>query len=148
SAGFFDGATLGIYFAYIYQYGFSAIWLFIGLFLGFIIFRRYSGLVKQKANELEVYTMSEYFYRLLGKRNGLMFSFFLIIQFFLLLIVNLIVSGKILSVILPIPYYIAVIIGGLIILSYLLLAGFKAVVRTDFFQVIVMFAMCLMVAGV
>ncbi|MDP3727821.1 MAG: sodium:solute symporter family protein [bacterium] len=145
SAGFFDGATLSIYVAYLYLYGFSAIWLFVGIALGFLFVRKYAHKIKQKADELHVYSMPEYFFKILGKRNGLMFSFFLVLQFFLLLIVNLIISGKILSVIFPIPYFLAVIISGTIILTYLLLAGFKAVVRTDFFQMIIMFVMSLSV---
>lgn len=145
SAGYFDGATTAIYIAYVYQYGFSAIWMFVGIALGFLLFRKYAWKIKQKADELKVYSMSEYFFRVLGKKNGLMFSFFLVVQFFLLLIVNLIISGKILSVIFPIPYFLAVLIGGMIVLTYLLLAGFKAVIRTDFFQLIIMFVMCLSV---
>lgn len=145
SAGFFDGSVLAIYLAYIYQYGFSAIWLFVGLALGFLLLKKYAGKIKQKADELKVYSMPEYFFRILGKKNGLMFSFFLVLQFFLLLIVNLIISGKVLAAIFPIPYFLAVIIGGLIVLTYLLLAGFKAVIRTDFFQLIIMFIMTLTV---
>lgn len=68
------------------------------------------------------------------------------LQFFLLLIVNLIISGKVLSAIFPVPYFLAVLISGAIVLTYLLLAGFKAVVRTDFFQMIIMFVMSLSVA--
>ncbi len=143
SAGFFDGATLSIYLAFIYQYGFSAIWLFIGLALGFLLLRKYAGKIKEKADQMKAYSMPEYFYRVFGKRCALMFSFLLVLQFFLLLIINLIISGKVLSAIFPIPYPAAVIIGGLIVLTYLLLAGFKAVVRTDFFQLIIMFVMCL-----
>src|SRR3989344_5312598 len=146
SAGFFDGSVLAIYLAYIYQYGFSAIWLFVGLALGFLLLKKYAGRIKQKADELKVYSMPEYFFRILGKKNGLMFSFFLVLQFFLLLIVNLIISGKVLSTIFPIPYFLAVLIGGAIVLTYLLLAGFKAVVRTDFFQLTIMFVMSLSVA--
>ncbi len=145
SAAFFDGAFLAIYIAYIYQYGFSAIWLFVGLALGLLLLKKYAGKIKQKADELKVYSMPEYFFRILGKKNGLMFSFFLVLQFFLLLIVNLVISGKILSAIFPIPYFLSVIIGGGIILTYLLLAGFKAVVRTDFFQVIIALIMVLSV---
>jgi len=141
SAAFFDGAFLAIYIAYVYQYGFSAIWLFIGLALGLLLLKKYAGKIKQKADELKVYSMPEYFFRILGKKNGLMFSFFLVLQFFLLLIVNLVISGKVLSAIFPIPYFLSVIIGGAIVLTYLLLAGFKAVVRTDFFQVIIAFVM-------
>lgn len=145
SAGYFDGATTAIYIAYVYQYGFSAIWMFVGIALGFILFRKYAWKIKQKADALKVYSMSEYFYRVLGKSNGLMFSFFLVLEFFLLLIVNLIISGKILTVIFPIPYFLAVLLGGIIVLTYLLLAGFKAVIQTDFFQLIIMFIMCLSV---
>ncbi len=146
SAGYFDGATIAVYIAYVYQYGFSAIWIFVGIGLGFLFVRKYAWRIKQKADELGVYSMPEYFFKILGKRNGLMFSFFLVLQYFLLLIVNLIISGKILAAIFPIPYVLAVFIGGGIVLTYLLLAGFKAVVRTDFFQLVIMFVMSLSVA--
>src|SRR3989338_1209713 len=75
-----------------------------------------------------------------------MFSILLVLQYFLLLIVNLIISGKVLSAIFPIPYFLSVMIGGAIVLTYLLLAGFRAVVRTDFFQLTIMFVMSLSVA--
>jgi SSS family solute:Na+ symporter len=146
SATFFDGSVLAVYIAYVYQYGFSAIWLFIGLALGFLLLRKYAGKIKQKADELQVYSMPEYFYRVLGKRNGLMFTVFILVQLFALLIINLIISGKVLSSIFPIPYWGSVLIGGGIILSYLLLAGFKAVLRTDFFQLVIMFVVSLTVA--
>ncbi|HEY4501429.1 MAG TPA: sodium:solute symporter family protein [Candidatus Paceibacterota bacterium] len=146
SASFFDGAILSVYLAYIYLYGFSAIWLFVGISIGFLFVRKYAWKIKQEADELRAYSMPEYFFRVLGKKNGLMFSFFLVLQFFLLLIVNLIISGKVLSTIFPIPYFLAVLIGGAIVLTYLLLAGFKAVVRTDFFQLTIMFVMSLSVA--
>lgn len=147
SAGFFDGATLSIYLAYIYQYGLSAAWMFVGVAIGFILLRHFYALkIKKKADELQVYSMPEYFFRTFGKRTGLMFTGLLVLQFFLLLIVNFIIAGKVLSLIFPIPYYISVIIGGAVILSYLLLAGFKAVVKTDFFQLIIMFIMSLTVA--
>ncbi len=146
SAAFFDGFMLSVYIAYVYQYGFSAIWLFVGLALGLLLLKKYAWKIKQKADAMRVYSMSEYFYRVLGKRNGLMFSLFLILQFFLVLIVNLIISSKVLSAIFPISYLFALVIGGAIVLAYLLLAGFKAVVRTDFFQVIIGLTMALTVA--
>ncbi|MDD5026406.1 MAG: hypothetical protein PHH13_03450 [Candidatus Peribacteraceae bacterium] len=145
SAGFFDGATLSIYLAYVYQFGFSALWAFVGAALGYIVLRHFSGRAKMLADQLRCYSMPEYFGRIIGWRSGLAFSAILIFQFFLLAIVDLVVSGKILSSIFPIPYAAAVSIGGAIILSYLLLAGFKAVVRTDFFQLIIMFVMSISV---
>lgn len=148
SAGFFDGATLSIYLAYIYLYGLSAIWLFVGLALGFILLRKYAWKIKQIADANNAYSMPEYFYKVLGKRNGLMFSFLLVLQFFLLLILNFVISGKVLSSIFGIPYYVSVVVGGVVILTYLLLAGFKAVVRTDFFQLLIMILMSVSVAVV
>ncbi len=147
SAGFFDGATLSIYLAYIYLYGMSATWLFVGLAIGFILLRKYyAHIIKRKADEAHAYTMPEYFFKIFGKRNGLMFSFLLVLQYFLLMAVNFIIAGKVLSLIFPLPYYISVIIGGIVILTYLLLAGFKAVIKTDFFQLVIMFVMTLTVA--
>ena len=147
SAGFFDGAVLSIYLAYIYQYGMSAVWMFVGLAIGFILLRKYYALIiKRKADEVQAYTMPEYFFKIFGKHNGLIFSFLLVFQYFLLMVVNFIIAGKVLSLIFPLPYYISVIIGGVVILSYLLLAGFKAVIKTDFFQLVIMLVMSLTVA--
>ncbi len=148
SAGFFDGSTLSIYLAYMYKFGLSAIWLFIGLSLGFLVLKRFAPRIKKKADELKVYTMPEYFHRTIGERSGLAYSLVLTIAFFFWLTVNLIVSGQVLSAIFPLPYELSVAIGGGIILTYLLLAGFKAVVRTDVFQLLIMTFMTLMVATV
>jgi SSS family solute:Na+ symporter len=145
TAGFFDSAVLSVYVAYLYQYGFSAIWIFVGIIVGFIILRIYAARIKQKADTMKVYSMPEYFFKILGKKNGLMFSIFLVIQFIIFLIINFIVAGKVLSAIFPVHYAVAVIFGGLIILTYLLMAGFKAVIRTDFFQLIITFVMALTV---
>ncbi len=70
SAGFFDGAVLSIYLAYIYQYGMSATWMFVGLAIGFILLRkRYALIIKRKADEVQAYTMPEYFFKIFGKHN-------------------------------------------------------------------------------
>jgi len=145
TAGFFDSAVLALYIGYLYQYGFSAIWIFIGFIAGFICLRRFAGRIKAQADSMGVYSMPEYFYKILGKRNGLLFSIFLVIQFFIFLVINFIVAGEVFSVIFGISYPIAVVIGALIVLTYLMMAGFKAVIKTDFFQLIITFIMCLTV---
>jgi Na+/proline symporter len=147
TAGMFDGAILSIYIAYVYQYGFSAIYFFLGMSFGFLLFRFFVKKIKFKADELQAYSMPEYFFKILGKKNGVMFSIFLVIQFFGYLIINFILSGKVFVAIFNnIPYPVAVCIGGIIILSYLLLAGFKAVIRTDFYQLLIMIIMTCTVA--
>lgn len=148
SAGWFDGVTLSIYLAYVYQFGLAALSLFIGIGFGFLLFRYFAARIKRTADTLQVYSMPEYFLHSLGKRNAILFSVFLIVQFFGYLIINFILSGKVLSHLFPaIPYPLAVGVGAAIILTYLLLAGFKAVVRTDFYQLIIMVTMTVMSAA-
>ena len=83
SAAFFDGFMLSVYIAYIYQYGFSAIWMFVGLALGLLLLKKYAWRIKQKADELKVYSMPEYFYRMLGREMGSCFRCFSYSNFFL-----------------------------------------------------------------
>lgn len=147
TAGFFDGATLSVFLAYIYQFGLSAIWLFVGAAAGLLSLRLFAHRIKEKADALKVYAMPEYFLHVIGKRSGLLFSFVLVLVFFLLLTVNLIVSGKVLAAIFPLSYPLAVSVGGAIIVTYLLLAGFKAVVRTDVFQLLIAAVMSITVAA-
>jgi len=146
TAGIFDGAVLSIYIAYVYQYGLSAMWFFVGLSLGFLLFRRFATRIKERSDSMKAYSMPEYFYRLYGERTGLMFSTFLVVQFFGYLVVNFILSAKVLRAIFPsLPYGLCVMVGAAIILSYLLLAGFRAVVKTDFYQLLIMVVMCVTV---
>jgi Na+/proline symporter len=148
AAGWFDGVTLTVYIAYVYAYGFPALSLFIGISGGFLLFRHFASRIKRKADDLGAYSMSEYFSHILGKKNGILFSVFLITQFSGYLIINFILSGKVLSQLFPfLGYPLAVVVGAVIILTYLLLAGFKAVVRTDFYQLLIMIVMVLLAAS-
>lgn len=146
TAGYFDGATLAFYMAYVYQYGLSALWLFIGFAVGFLILRRFAPHIKRVADERDIYSLPEYFYKTIGPMSGIMFSVILVTAFSLLLVVNLIVSGKVLSAIFSLSYPVAVSIGGVIILTYLFLAGLKAVIKTDIFQFLIMVVMSVSVA--
>jgi SSS family solute:Na+ symporter len=147
SAGYFDGVTLSIYIAYVYQYGFAALALFVGLSGGFFLFRMFAPRIKRRADEINAYSMPEFFLHVLGKKNAMVISLILLTQYFAYLLVNFILAGKVLSTLFPtIPYGVAVSVGGAIILTYLLWAGFKAVVRTDFFQLAIMICMTLSAA--
>ena len=42
AAGYFDGSILAVYIAYIYQFGFSAIWFFVGFSIGFLVLRQFA----------------------------------------------------------------------------------------------------------
>lgn len=147
SAGYFDGVTLSIYIGYVYQYGFAGLALFVGLSVGFLVFRIFAPRIKKLGDELNAYSMPEFFLHRLGKKNAMIISAFLLTQYFAYLVVNFILSGKVLATLFPqLTYPVAVSIGSIVIVTYLLLAGFKAVVRTDFFQFGIMIAMTLLAA--
>src|SRR6266508_3208526 len=57
TAGMFDGAILAIYIAYVYQYGLSALWFFVGLGLGFLVLRRFAPIIRAKADDIGAYSM-------------------------------------------------------------------------------------------
>ncbi len=103
SAGYFDGVTLSIYIAYVYQFGFAAIALFVGLSGGFLVFRVFAPRIKRMADEINAYSMPEFFLHVLGKKNALVISVILLTQYFAYLLVNFILAGKVLSTLFPIP---------------------------------------------
>src|SRR2546421_10495832 len=101
AAGWFDGVTLATYTAYVYLFGFGALSLFVGIGGGFLLFRLFAARIKRTADQLKVYSMPEFFYALLGKRNGILFSIFLIVQFAGYLLINFILSGQVLGQVFP-----------------------------------------------
>ncbi|MFH1744974.1 MAG: sodium:solute symporter family protein [bacterium] len=142
SAGFLGGGLLVAYVSYVYQFGMSAIWIFAGIALGFLLLLVYHKRLKVLADKEEFYTISDYFKFKYGKNVGMISAIAVILYFLFFLIIEFIAGGRILSGILNIPYFYSVLIMALVVLIYLGLGGFKSVVKTDVFQylVIVLFA--------
>lgn len=129
------GAILLVFTALLYLYGFSAMWYFIGIVLGYLIFVPFASSLHKKSNA-GYYTLSDYFYHNYGKTSSYFASTITIIVMVGFLIINLIAASKVFEFFTGLSFWLSAILVAGIILIYLLLAGFKAVVKTDILQYI------------
>lgn len=127
------GSILMTFTAVIYLFGFSAIWLFFGAGIGYLIFIPFSKKIHLDSNE-RFYTLADYFSQRYGKRTALFASLLSAFYAIGLLAINLIAATKIFAFFSGISYGTSAIIISTTILIYLLFAGFNAVVKTDVLQ--------------
>jgi len=127
------------YSALVYLFGAGAIWYFIGAVFGYFTFYFFAKKIKRIADEKEYYTLADFFFDKKGKVAGLLVSLVIVISMFGWVIVNLTGGAKIITEYSAINFESAVTIMGIVILSYLTIGGFKAVVKTDFIQALGLF---------
>jgi len=134
TASFIGANTLLVYTAFVFMFGISAFWTFIGYMIGFYIFGFFGVYLKKKADKKKYYTLSDYFHDRYGKKMALVATFAVFIIYFGSLINQYIGGAKVLSEISGWSYEIALVLVASVILAYLIMGGFKAVVKTDAFQ--------------
>lgn len=134
SAGFLDGFVLVSYTGYVYIYGWSAMALFVGIALGFVLFFIFAKELNAEGRENKYYGMSDYFEKRYGHRAALLVSVFNIVFYIALVLIQFIFGSKILSEISSLPYTLCLLIVALMLLSYVAFGGFRAVLLTDMFQ--------------
>ncbi len=127
------GAILLIYVALLYMYGFSAMWFFIGVSAGYLLFIPFAVRL-HKAHGKKHYTLADYFFHSYGKVSGYCASAINIFVMLAWLVLNLIAGSKVLSFFTGLSFEISAAIVAAIVLVYLLIGGFKAVVTTDILQ--------------
>lgn len=132
-------AILLTYTALVYLYGLGAYWYFIGSVLGLFVFYFFGKKVKKLGDEQKFYTLSDFFFYLKGPVAGYLSAIVVMIIMFGWVVLNFTAGAKLVQEYTPIGYNWSVIIIGVIILSYLLAGGFKAVVKTDIIQTIGIF---------
>lgn len=129
------GAIIMAYTALVFLYDLSAIWYFFGTLLGYIFFLPFAiKLFKQ--SKKKQYTLAEYFYKNYGKINGNITNILTIIIMLGFLIINLIAASSVFNFFTQISFSISASIIIISILIYMILGGFKAVVKTDLVQYI------------
>lgn len=140
-ASFLGGGVLIAFTAYVYQFGLSAIWFFTGISAGLLIFLFLYKKLKALADEKKFYTLSDYFYLRYGKRVGLLSAIIIFIWAFCLILMQFIAGGRVLATISGFSYQTSVFIMGIVVFIYLVLGGFRAVVKTDIFQYLIVLLM-------
>ena len=139
------GPILMIFVALVYLWGFSALWYFIGMVLGILLFIPFSLKLKENSKQ-RFYTLADYFKYNYGKKSAIfasLLSIFLMLGF---LVINLMAGTKIFVFFTGWAFWLCASIMVFIVLIYLLMGGFKAVVKTDIIQYFAMIFIMAMLA--
>lgn len=140
-ASYIGGAAIVAYTAYVYDFGISAIAVFIGTSAGFLIFIPYALKLRDKSSEKKFITLSDWFYYKYNKRVGAVSAVILFVVYFGMLLNQFIAGSSILAGISGWSYETALFFSSIIIAVYLVAGGFKSVIKTDIFQYIVLFVL-------
>jgi len=122
-----------------YDMGFGAIWFWVGFALGLLCLGLAAKKIKTLADEHDFLTISDYLFTKFDYKTGILGAIIFFIAFFALLVGQFIAGGSLFAPLLGISYPIAVVIMGVGTLVYLLLGGFKAIIKTDLLQFLIMF---------
>jgi Na+/proline symporter len=137
--GTFVGAmTLLVYTAFVYTFGISALWIFVGYFIGFLGFIPFALYLKDYSEGKRFYTIADFFREKFGTRISLLVVSVIFIWYYGTLSAQLVGGGKVLQELTDIDYKLSVIIICIVIITYIVFGGFKSVVATDVFQFIAM----------
>ncbi|GAB4320649.1 MAG: sodium/proline symporter [Bacteroidales bacterium] len=147
-ASYVGGAAIVLYSAYVYQFGISAIAVFVGTAAGFIAFIPYAVKLRRLSAEEKFLTLPDWLYFNFGRRTGMTAAIILGVVYFGMLLNQFIAGSSILSHISGIKYETALMISASVITIYLLLGGFSSVVKTDVFQYLVLFVLFVLLGAI
>ncbi len=122
-----------------FDFGFAAMWFWVGFSLGFIFLGLSAKKIKSIADKHRFLTISDYLFINIGNKSGVLGATIIFIAFFSLLTGQFIAGASIFSPLLGISYSMAVMLLGVGTLIYLYFGGFKAVIKTDLLQFLIMF---------
>ena len=147
-ASYIGGAAIVAYTAYVYRFGMSAIAVFLGTSVGFIIFIPYAKKLRKFSTKKKFITLSDWFYFKFNKEVGFLSAVILFVVYFGMLLNQFIAGSSILSNISGWSYETALLFSSIIISIYLFAGGFRSVIKTDIFQYIVLFVLFILLAFV
>jgi Na+/proline symporter len=132
------GSIIMISVALVYVWGIAALWYFIGAIIGLLIFLPFALKLKENSKQ-RFYTLADYFKYNYGKLPAIFASLITIFLMFGYLVMNLMAGTKIFVFFTGWPFVLCALIMVVVVLFYLLMGGFKAVVKTDIIQYAAMF---------
>jgi len=129
------GSILIVFTAFVYIFGFSAMWYFIGASFGYLVFIAFASKLRKESKN-KYYTLADYFYYNYGRIPAVFATILNVIVMLGFLVINLIAGAKIFSIFTGWNFWLSALIISAVVLVYLLMGGFKAVVYTDIIQYI------------
>ncbi len=134
TASFIGANTLLVYTAFVFYVWYLCLLDLHWLHDRFFYFRFVWGVSEKESWWKRYYTLSDYFHDRHGKRIAMLATFAVFVVYFGSLINQYIGGAKVLSQISGWSYELALVLVASVILAYLIMGGFKAVVKTDAFQ--------------
>jgi len=135
------------YTGFAYEYGLGLFAMLVGMVLGYIAFAYWAApKIAKDSKEKKFYTIGHFVNdKMKSKFSMYLADIFSSAILFSWLLVGIIGGGKIISDFGLLSYSYAVILTSIVVLSYLLMAGHKAVIMTDIVQSIVIFVLLILV---
>lgn len=133
------GVVLGSHTALGFDFGAGALWLAAGTASGLALLGTVAKKIRVLADEHGFLTLSDYLFTEFDSRTAYLGAVLVFAAFLFLLAAQFIVGGQLFASLAPLEYPSAVIVMGVVTLAYVLVGGFKAVIRTDLLQFAVMF---------
>lgn len=127
------GAILMGFVAMVYLWGFAAVWYFIGATVGMFAFIPFALKLKENSGK-KFYTLADYFRYNYGRKSAIFASLLSIFMMFGFLVINLIAGTKLFMFFSGWSFLVCAVVMTLVVLGYLLMGGFRAVVKTDVLQ--------------
>lgn len=117
-----------------FLHGISGIALFVGYSAAFIFLGLISSKIRKGGEEFNYVSLPDYVHKNFGLASGFISFIFSFLAFFALLMLQFATAGEVISPITGMSYIQVVSLIGVVVLAYLLIGGFKAVLVTDIFQ--------------
>ena len=134
------GGYLGALAAISFEYGLGVFWYTAGNLFGLVLLAILVPRIKSAADKNSSLTMADYFFDRFDRVVGTVVAIIVYLAFLCLLGMQYIIGGTIFSRLFSVPFEGAVVAMGVYTAFYLLLGGFKAVIKTDMLQFAIMFA--------
>lgn len=146
------GATaMVVYVAYIFQFGLGALSAILGVAIGFTAFAFFAHRLRALAHEHHFHSMADFFHHSFSSRVGHFVALVIMVGLLITILKQFIGGAQVVIGISSYSYETALLLSASVIFVYLLMGGFRSVVRTDVFQylamLILMFVIGLSMAG-
>ncbi len=125
--------------AFVYKFGISALWFFIGKACGYGLLTVFANKLRHRIYEKKYFTLADYFFDFHGKLVGKFVAALILFAFVGWTVVSFMSGAKIITFLSDWTYEASLLLMVVFTLFYMILGGFRNVVRTDIFQFIAFF---------
>lgn len=134
ASGLRDGLGIVFWFGFGAATGYGGLWMFLGGLFSFSAFAFFGPLVRKRAKEKGYITVGEMLREQYGEKTERLGALIAIFFAFILVAVQLNVSGTVFSVILGMDAWVGIYSVSLVVGFYLFFGGYNTVVKTDAIQ--------------